>query len=92
VADSSVGSMKSRSLRDISGTVQGSSTGGMLSGPVRELNGPGRASTGPVSGDGSIGSASSGAVTAPPRAVERPISDAELQQLGEQLRHVEPLE
>ena len=76
------------------GSVRDSSVGSMRSGPVRELNaGPGRDRR-PMSGDGSIGGASTGAArqpndSAPPQA--RPITDSELIGLEQQLRDVEPV-
>ena len=94
VGETSSGGVRSGGLES-SGGVRDSSVGGMLSGPVRQGNAGSAMSGQPVYGDGGIGSASSGAVKQPPNLpplrMSRPVSAAELQQLGEQLRAIQPL-
>lgn len=96
VGDTSVGGMLSGPTRDGSGTVGESSTGGMLSGPVGEASVGSATSDRPIYGGGSIGASSRGAVrqpaNLPPLRMERPVSEAELRDLEQELRAIQPLE
>lgn len=96
VGETSVGGMLAPSVSADRGGVRDPGQRGMLSGPIREQGTAGRVSDGgPVSGKGSIGASSEGAVRGsalqPQVHMERPVSRQELDDLEQQLREIQPL-
>ena len=96
VGDTSVRGMLDPSMSGSGGAVREPGQRGMLSGPIREQGTAGRvADGGPVSGKGSIGASTAGAVrgmaSQPQVQMERPVSRQELEDLEQQLREIQPL-
>lgn len=95
VRDASRGSVGSNTLRDVSRPVRDGVQRSMRSGPVSESSAGSLREGRGMYGSGSIGASSAGAVTQPdhlpPLRMERPVTEADIRRLEEDLRDVELL-